>query len=295
MSAARREKEMSGPAARLLPDGRRLFLSHGPIDLVIEGFGEAGQVRRAYRRAEALFQDLLPTLAAELPLLRAPAGSLDRMPGGPVARRMVAAARPFAGTFVTPMAAVAGAVADHMTAEIWRSCGLDRLYVNDGGDIAFELKPDQALTCGLVSDLAVPSLDGHMALGHGLPVRGVATSSRSGRSFSLGIADAVTVLAADAATADLAATLIANAVDLPGHPAITRAPASDLDPDSDLGVRLVTVAVGDLEPAAITAALERGWQRALGYQRAGLIFAAVLTLEGCCRLLQPDGRKILAA
>jgi ApbE superfamily uncharacterized protein (UPF0280 family) len=33
----------------------------------------------------------------------------------------------------------------------------------------------------------------------------------------------VTVLARDAATADAAATLIANAVDLPGHPGVERA------------------------------------------------------------------------
>ena len=76
------------------------------------------------------------------------------------------------------------------------------------------------------------------------PSRGVATSGRHGRSFSLGIADAVTVLARTASQADAAATIIANAVDLPGHPAIVRCPACDLQPDSDLGARLVTREVG---------------------------------------------------
>jgi ApbE superfamily uncharacterized protein (UPF0280 family) len=57
---------------------------------------------------------------------------------------------------------------------------------------------------------------------------------KGGRSFSFGIADAVTVLAGSAAAADAAATVIANAVDLPGHGAITRRPASAIDPDSDL-------------------------------------------------------------
>ncbi len=86
-----------------------------------------------------------------------------------------------------------------------------------------------------------------------MPARGVATSGRHGRSFSLGIADAVTVLARTASQADAAATVIANAVDLPGHPAVIRVPANDLQPDSDLGARLVTRAVGNLSAADIAA------------------------------------------
>ena len=70
------------------------------------------------------------------------------------------------------------------------------------------------------------------------PSRGIATSGRHGRSFSLGIADAVTVLARTASQADAAATIIANAVDLPGHPAIVRCRRDELQPDSDLGARL---------------------------------------------------------
>ena len=90
------------------------------------------------------------------------------------------------------------------------------------------------------------------------PSRGVATSGRHGRSFSLGIADAVTVLAKTAASADAAATIIANAVDLPGHPAIIRRPACELQPDSDLGPRLVTREVGELAGNEIEEALAAG-------------------------------------
>ena len=93
-------------------------------------------------------------------------------------------------------------------------------------------------------------------------VRGIATSGRHGRSFSRGIADAVTVLAKTAAQADAAATIIANAVDLPGHPAILRMPANELQPDSDLGCRLVTRDVGALTEQEIEEALEAGRRRA---------------------------------
>jgi ApbE superfamily uncharacterized protein (UPF0280 family) len=115
--------------------------------------------------------------------------------------------------------------------------------------------------------------------------RGVATSGRHGRSFSLGIADAVTVLARTAAQADAAATIVANAVDLPGHPAIIRQPARDIQPDSDLGARLVTRDVGPLDDNEITDALAAGEGRAQQLLAAGLIEGAVLQVCGKLRIL----------
>jgi ApbE superfamily uncharacterized protein (UPF0280 family) len=112
------------------------------------------------------------------------------------------------------------------------------------------------------------------------PSRGVATSGRHGRSFSLGIADAVTVLARTASEADAAATIVANAVDLPGHPAVLRCPARDLQPDSDLGTRLVTRDVGELSCDEIEAALEAGVDCARKLLAAGLIDGAILRLHG---------------
>ena len=112
------------------------------------------------------------------------------------------------------------------------------------------------------------------------PVRGIATSGRHGRSFSLGIADAVTVLARSAAQADAAATVIANSVDLPGHPAVHRMPANELQPDSDLGDRFVTRDVGALTELEIDEALEAGSRRARQLLAAGLIEGAALRLLG---------------
>ncbi len=203
---------------------------------------------------------------------------------GAVATRMISACTPFAADFITPMAAVAGAVADHMLEQMLAGRTLDRAYVNDGGDIAFYLAPGQTLTCGVVADLAAPAIDGTIVLTSDMPVRGIATSGRAtkgqgGRSFSLGIADAVTVLARDAAAADAAATIIANAVDLPGHPAVRRGPASDIDPDSDLGERLVTLDVGPLSDAEIRTALQGGVELAQALRRSGLIHGAVLVLK----------------
>ena len=97
---------------------------------------------------------------------------------------------------------------------------------------------------------------------------------------ALGIADAVTVLARTAAEADAAATIIANAVDLPGHPAVIRCPADEIQPDSDLGARLVTRDVGFLEKSEIAIALEAGAAKTRQLLAGGLIEAAVLHLCG---------------
>ena len=270
--------------AALLPDGRRLHLNHGPIDLIVEAFGAPAEVSAAYRQAVDAFQGVLPRLVAELKTLRTPLTGIRPDVVGPVAQRMVAACWPYRAGFITPMAAVAGSVADQMLAKMIEGRTLDRAYVNDGGDIAFHLAPGHKLTCGVVADLAAPAIDGTIALTSGMPVRGIATSGRAikgqgGRSFSFGIADAVTVLARDAAAADAAATVIANAVDLPGHPAIKRGPASDIDPDSDLGDRPVTLSVGDLPATEIRAALDAGVARASALRQSGLIHGAVLVLQ----------------
>ncbi|MBS0548107.1 MAG: UPF0280 family protein [Proteobacteria bacterium] len=269
---------MSGPHAARLRDGR-LHLQHGPIDLVIEAFGTPHEVEAAYAQAFARFDDILPALVGELPVLRRPVGVAHPLLKGPVARRMARAVWPHRGLYITPMAAVAGSVADEILAAMVAGRTLDKAYVNNGGDIAFHLAPGHELRAGIF----VHALDGQARLTHGRPVRGIATSGWGGRSFSLGIADAVTILARDAAAADAAATVVANAVDADHH-LIVRQSASSLDPDSDLGALQVTVAVGALPPEVIDEALERGAAEARRLQRAGLIEAAALSLQGQWRI-----------
>lgn len=275
---------MTAVAARL-PDGRRLHLQHGPIDLILEAWGPPAAVAGAWARAAARFAPLLDELVAELPALRSAAPYRF---AGDTARRMAAAVAPFRPTFVTPMAAVAGAVADTVLAAMAEAGDLERAYVNDGGDIALHLTPGTAITAAIA---ARPGFPDRTTVRHADPVRGIATSGWRGRSFSLGIADAVTVLAATAAAADAAATIIANAVDLPGHPAVTRRPACALQPDSDLGDRPVTTGVGHLAPAEIAAALAAGAAAAEALRARGLIAAAALFLAGESRVVPHPGDR----
>jgi ApbE superfamily uncharacterized protein (UPF0280 family) len=207
----------------MLPDGRRLHMQDGPIDVIVESFGAASEVEVAYRAAAARFVGVLDELCGELEFLRRPACEDGHFPSGPTARRMVAAVKPYASqTFITSMAAVAGAVAEEILETMVAAAKLSRAYVNDGGDISLHLEPGEKFVVGMVERPDRASLFGTTTLESRDPIRGIATSGWRGRSFSLGIADAVTVLADTAARADAAATVVANAVDLPGHPRVER-------------------------------------------------------------------------
>jgi hypothetical protein len=271
----------SAVAARL-PDGR-LHLQQGPIDIVAEAFGEAAAVEAAYCRAARRFVPVLSGLVAELPALR----SVDGTVRDEIGQAMAAAVAPFRPAFITPMAAVAGAVADAVVAAM-AGPGITRAYANNGGDIAIWLAPGAELTAAL----AVSAGTDRVTLRAADRVRGIATSGWQGRSFSLGIADSVTVLAPTAAMADAAATMIANAVDLPGHPGITRRPATDLKSDSDLGHRPVTVAVPPLGAADRARALAAGLAAAEGFRARGLIAGAALYLQGEARMTGLTGRLV---
>jgi hypothetical protein len=269
--------------------GRRWHFQHGPIDLIIGADGDPDAVEAAVERTWLRFQIMLSELVAELPWLRSPV-QLASQVRGPVARRMFAACHPHGGEFITPMAAVAGAVADELIESFRGDERILRAYINNGGDIALHLQPGQSYGVGLFADLGRIqrrerlSLDGELRVDSALPVRGIATSGWHGRSFSLGIADSVTVLAGCAAAADAAATMVANCVNV-DDPAILRQPACELKDDTDLGERLVTVGVGVLPLDKVDIALALGARRAEDLIARGLIHCAALWLQGRVRLV----------
>jgi ApbE superfamily uncharacterized protein (UPF0280 family) len=283
----------SGAAARARLGPDRWHFQHGPIDLIIDVESELDAGAHAIADCWRQFQAVLPALVQELAELRRPLRTRPAL-RGPVARRMVRACAPFAGErFITPMAAVAGAVADQLIAAFDRP-GVTRACINNGGDIALLLSPGARYRVGICSQLdgcAAPAahgvpLSGVFTVGDDTPVRGIATSGWRGRSFSLGIADSVTVLAANAAAADAAATMIANAVNC-DHPGIGRRPADELKDDTDLGALLVTVEVPPLPATCIAAALASGRAEAAHWRNCGLIHAAAMFLQGQVELLLP--------
>ena len=262
--------------------GRRWHFLHGPIHLIVSvDDGSGPKAKIAHAAASTRFSTLLEEIVTELPFLQTEVRIGGHEPIGRVARRMYSAVIEHAGRhFVTPMASVAGSVADEILSSILEASDPRRIFVNNGGDIAV------ALSEGEIGKVAVFSPAGH-ELGRFVlnDSCGVATSGLGGRSFSCGIADAVTATACDAAAADAAATLIANAVDLPDHPAIIRQKASDKNPESDLGSQLVVVKCGRLTEEEIEEALDSGQSVAADMQERGLISSAVLFFRGRQRLV----------
>ena len=280
---------------RLLPDGRRLHLNDGPIDLIVEAWGAHSEIEKAYRAACVRFTTLLEDLCEELSYLRQACSVHADWPKGKVARRMAAAVMPYASQyFITPMAAVAGSVADEILSVMVSAATLSRAYVNDGGDIALHLASGEKFVVGMIERPDRPSLLGTATIHSSNATRGIATSGWRGRSFSLGIADAVTVLADRASAADAAATIIANAVDLPGHRSVVRVPACELAPDTDLGKRLVTQGVGKLKAFEIDQALASGARTAETLLSMGLVRGAALSLQGEVRVVGKVGSQLVS-
>ncbi|HUG21428.1 UPF0280 family protein [Piscinibacter sp.] len=283
------------PAQRkLLPDGRWHF-QHGPIDLLIGADGDAPTLAHAQQVAWRRFETILDELVAELPLLRRPVSGCACPLNGDVARNMWVACHPYRAAHITPMAAVAGAVAQAVLA-CYRREGVTRAWVNNGGDIALHLTPGSSWRVGLFADVsrfeprtgAGPlRTDADFTVHASLPVRGIATSGWRGRSFSLGIADSVTVLARTAAEADAAATVIANAVNVDDS-RIVRRPACEMKDDSDLGTLPVTVDVPTLDDATVRHALAAGERRARDLQALGLIWSAALSCQGRFALVDAE-------
>ncbi|AXX99474.1 UPF0280 family protein [Profundibacter amoris] len=270
---------MTGVQARML-SGNRLHLQHGPIDLVI---GADGDRARAFAAARNRFDTILTELVTELDCLRRPMHPNTPAPLGAVANRMHDASLPFSEAFVTRMAAVAGAVADEVLQAMTDATALRRAYVNNGGDIALHLTKGERFT------MAMAGLDGRdlgrIEISHSDGIDGIATSGQGGRSLSFGIAESVSILAKNAATADVAATLVANALNLPNHPAIHRTPAHDLHDDTDLGDRPVVTRCDPLSATDIETALTNGTCTARAMLDQKQIHAAALFLQGQSRTL----------
>jgi len=256
----------------------RLFLQHGPIDIVVEAIGKDKYL--AYEKVKTYFKTLLSDLVLELELLKKEV-QYDRQFTNQIAQKMQQATQEFHPDFITPMAAVAGSVADSVLEVLTSGFILEKAYVNNGGDVSFYLNKGQSMKSSLAS---MP--DTFTEIKYEDKSRGVATSGWRGRSFSLGIADSVTVLANNAAMADAAATMIANSVNLKNHPLIKKKYAQDLNDSSDLFGQMVTTEVGKLSQKDIIKAINNGHNKAKMYLGNNLINSALIHLCGCFCIVQ---------
>ena len=178
--------------------------------MIIEGF-EGPQPRPDLCVKAANFSiKILEEVAAAKAQLSKTAITSDPPSGDGVSYKMWQAARRIGAHDLTPMATVAGAVAD-ATADFLHGFGMTRSIVNNGGDIAIRLAGEECVNVGVRSDIDRSEISHRISVSQASGVGGICTSGLGGRSFTRGIASAVTVLGVTAAIADAAATSVANA------------------------------------------------------------------------------------
>lgn len=275
-----------------------VLVDWGPMTLTISAWagGEARPVMAAQAARQAL--RLLAVLADFQNYLKRPVSELPADRPAPTVVKRARDAAEAVGRGLTPLAAVAGAVADEL-ADLALELGADKVIVNNGGDVALRLGPGQTAQAGL---RAFPAHDAQAEQSGEAPllgrlnisatdnIGGVATSGWGGRSFSQGLADAVSVWAASAALADAAATALGNAVTAEVEGVMKR-PARELDPASDLGAALVTVQVPELSLEERAAALKAGRSEALRLREEGNLIGCLIALQGDYAIL--DSNRLL--
>jgi len=260
-----------------LGDGT-VLVECGPMRMFLAAW--QGSVSRPDRCSDAARQAVafLEQIAAGRSLMHAPARDIPRPVGHPLLRVMWEAAILVGDPDLTPMAAVAGTIAD-ATADYLVGLGMTRVVVNNGGDVALRLVSGERLSVGIRPDVTDRRISHRVVLTPELHVGGVCTSGLGGRSLTRGVASAATVFACRAAVSDAAATAVANAT-LIAIPAVERRRAEEIDPDTDIKGLDVTVTVGNLSETEIAAAIDQGIRRADRLIDEGVIAGACVAVKG---------------
>lgn len=196
----------------------------------------------------------------------------------PIALQMVKSVMAFDEPDLTPMAAVAGTMADAVADWLFQR-GMTRVIVDNGGDISIRLSGSETARVGIRTDINSPLISHVMVLDARNSSWGVNTSGLGGRSLTRGIASAVTVIAKTSSMADAAATALANAC-FAEDENIVQVPAEKVDPNTDIPGVPVTVRVGALKPDTVIRSLKSSLTRAEGYVKQGLIHGALIAAGG---------------
>ncbi len=257
----------------------RVFLDYGPMQMMLAASAGDRAMTAELRQAAAYAVKVLKELAEVQSLAkeRNTANRLDPAEAPLALKLMVEAVEVAGDETLTPMAAVAGAFAD-IVADLLAAKGASKVLINNGGDIAVRLCDEEKTRIGLTPGIDSTGFTHVVNLAGKDCIGGVATSGLGGRSFTKGIAGAVTILAHTARVADACATIVANhcfAVD----PGIIQLPAEKIDPNTDIPGHLVTVHLGNLEPGTKEKALANGLAKAKELVDKDVIYGAVIFLD----------------
>lgn len=255
-----------------------MYIEIGPAGITVSGEKDGLPYKFEKEKLEETVKDILEGIKECLPVLKQKAYKIKRTAHLPdVAKNMIHAVKMVDEATLTPMAAVAGAVADAVR-EHFKDMGLDFISINNGGDISIFNRYGRLLKIGL-GDISRNRTTPYTIRIEGLKNHGVASSGFGGRSFTLGLADIVTVISSTGALADAAATFICNHTDAETDK-VTRRAASEIDPLTDIPYELVTVSIGEINKGVIAKALENGLRTSNQLKKSNIIYDAVIILRG---------------
>ncbi len=258
-------------------DAETVLAECGPMRLAIRAWQNGRpQIALCRQAAEASFA-YLETVAKHKTVLSDFAASIKVLPENDLAQRMIESVRAIGDTDLTPMAAVAGTLADAVADWLFIR-GSSKVVVDNGGDIAIRLAAGETAFVGIRPQINRLDISHIAQLDDCRSSWGVTTSGLGGRSFTRGIASAVTVIAANASIADAAATSIANACFVKDS-SIVQIPAEQMDPSTDLKRVNVTVDVGALSSVKKIQAVKMALSKADTLCRQEQIIGALIALE----------------
>jgi len=260
-----------------LIDVETVLAECGPMRLVIRAWKDKRPQQELSRQAAKESFAYLEAVAKHKTVLSDFAGNIKALPENDLAQRMIESARAIGDFDLTPMAAVAGTIADAVADWLFIR-GSTKVVVDNGGDIAIRLTTNETVTVGIRPRISHLDISHVLNLDDRKPSWGVTTSGRGGRSLTRGIASGVTVIAENASIADAAATSIANACVVEDS-SIVKIPAEQLDPNSDLKGINVTVDVGVLSRGKMLQAVQTALSKADTLCRRKLIVGALIALE----------------
>jgi hypothetical protein len=271
-------------------DSESVLVECGPMRLVIRAWSEKQPQIKLARQAAEKSISYLERIARCRPLLSRPVPEIEDLPQDELALTMINSTRAIGDEDLTPMAAVAGTIADAVADRLFEQ-GLTRVIVDNGGDIAVRMAEGEKVFVGIRPQVSSPLISHVIDLDCSRSTWGVTTSGMGGRSFTRGIASAVTVLADNASVADAAATAVANACFVEDK-GILQLPAENMDPHSDLAGIHVTTEVKPLSSESIRIAVGNARDKAENLFQKGLIIGAFIALGGACTMT--DGMKRFA-
>lgn len=259
-----------------------VIVDRGPMLMSIMAFGAEEPSPFAAKRGAEKALEILDIMAVHRDILVRKVGEADGSACfPPVIKKMIEAAKRFGDPTITPLIAVAGASADEVANFVFGIDGVEKVIINNGGDVAIRLRSQLKARVGVKSDVTDRGISHVLTIKGNSGIGGIATSGFGGRSLTRGVADAAVAVARTSLLADIAATLIGNATDVQS-PAIERARAKDIYPATDIPDLEVTKNVGDLTGREIDVALKSGADKAAEFESRGLIIGSFLSLKATC-------------